>query len=233
MSINSDITLHSNISQINDLNYILNKSNNTNVFDYYTNQNIANSYQNNQYLNDELLNYKNNMDGMYMENRRYSDNVSESSTLYLNQLNNFYQNDKPSYHVERPVVKAPVQQHNNKTNKSLFKTELCTKFILTNQCPYNEKCQFAHGIRELNVRTVNNKFKTKLCKKFSKTGYCRYGDRCQFKHATNEDRIQPKIDITSDSCRHLYVREDEVVNHESSDKKWVANVNYIGKVNNW
>jgi len=232
MSINSDITLHSNVSQINELNYILNTSNNTNVFDYYSNQNNSNKYQSNQYLNDDLLSYKNNIDGMYMDNRRYSDNVSESSTVYLNQLNNYYNTEKQSPSLERFVNKPQIQQDNNKTNKSLFKTELCTKFVLTNQCPYNEKCQFAHGIRELNVRTVNNKFKTKLCKKFSKTGYCRYGDRCQFKHASAEDKSYSKIDMTSDSSRHLYVRENEIENGETN-KKWVANVKYIGKVNNW
>lgn len=227
MSFNSDITLHSSISQINELNYILNKSNNTNVFDYYTNQNTTNSPQ---YLNNELLSYKNSIDGMYADNRRYSDNISETSTLYLNHLNNFSMAESTKLSVNNAVRESKEIQ-NHKTNKSLFKTELCTKFILTNQCPYNDKCQFAHGIRELNVRTVNKKFKTKLCKKFSKTGYCRYGDRCQFKHATYEENSQ-QGEMNVDSCRHLYVGEDEI-KHNNTSKNWVANVKYIGKVNNW
>lgn len=227
MSFNSDITLHSSISQINELNNILNKSNNTNVFDYYTNQNTSNSHQ---YLNNELLNYKNSIDGMYADNRRYSDNISETSTLYLNHLNSFSKAESTKLSVNN-AVRENKEIQNNKTNKSLFKTELCTKFILTNQCPYNDKCQFAHGIRELNVRTVNKKFKTKLCKKFSKTGYCRYGDRCQFKHASYQENSQ-QSDMNVDSCRHLYVREDEI-KHNNTNKNWVANVKYIGKVNNW
>ncbi|KAL6931378.1 hypothetical protein ACO0R3_002841 [Hanseniaspora guilliermondii] len=227
MSFNSDITLHSSISQINELNNVMNKSNNTNVFDYYTNQSTS---TNHQYLNNDLLNYKNNMDGMYADNRRYSDNISETSTLYLNHLNNFNKAENSKLSVNN-VVRESKELLNNKTNKSLFKTELCTKFILTNQCPYNDKCQFAHGIRELNVRTVNKKFKTKLCKKFSKTGYCRYGDRCQFKHGTYEDHSQ-QSDMSVDSCRHLYVREDEIKD-TNNNKNWVANVKYIGKVNNW
>ena len=44
----------------------------------------------------------------------------------------------------------------------LFKTRLCTNFQASGQCPFAEKCHFAHGEEELNVRPNLNK--TSICK---------------------------------------------------------------------
>ena len=65
---------------------------------------------------------------------------------------------------------------------SPIKTKLCTKYLNGN-CPYGEKCTFAHDQSEL--RRGN-------CKFFAQ-GNCRFGDECQFEHvkteSTNEEFI--------------------------------------------
>ena len=45
-----------------------------------------------------------------------------------------------------------------------------------------DKCQFAHGRRELRDVVRNTKYKTKTCQKYWKVGYCAYGPRCNFLH---------------------------------------------------
>lgn len=67
-------------------------------------------------------------------------------------------------------------------NKSLFKTEMCDSFSKLGYCPYNSKCQFAHGETDL-IRVQKNKnFKTKMCQNWLDLGYCKYGKRCCYKH---------------------------------------------------
>ncbi|KAI9292525.1 hypothetical protein K502DRAFT_279946, partial [Neoconidiobolus thromboides FSU 785] len=63
-----------------------------------------------------------------------------------------------------------------------FKTEMCTTFLNTGHCRYNQKCRFAHGVADL--RTVNRhpKYKTQLCKNYYETGSCPYGKRCCYLH---------------------------------------------------
>lgn len=64
-----------------------------------------------------------------------------------------------------------------------YKTELCRTWIAKNFCPYNEKCRFAHGNRELHDKVIFGRFyKQKKCKSFYETGICKYGSRCHFKH---------------------------------------------------
>lgn len=78
-----------------------------------------------------------------------------------------------------------LQQQQQPVNTSRYKTEMCRPFEEHGFCKYGDKCQFAHGIREL--RTVNRhpKYKTELCRTFHTVGFCAYGSRCHFVH--NED----------------------------------------------
>jgi len=80
------------------------------------------------------------------------------------------------------------------SNRSLdcnprFKTEICRNFKERNKCIYGDRCQFAHGKKELRDVVRNSKYKTKLCQKYWNSGYCAYGPRCNFLHdeATNEE----------------------------------------------
>merc|ERR1712018_557938 len=68
-----------------------------------------------------------------------------------------------------------------------YKTEICRNFKERAKCIYGDKCQFAHGRRELRDVVRNSKYKTKPCQKYWLIGYCAYGPRCNFLHdETNE-----------------------------------------------
>ncbi|XP_040886824.1 cysteine three histidine 1 [Toxotes jaculatrix] len=69
-----------------------------------------------------------------------------------------------------------------------YKTELCTSYSATGFCKYAERCQFAHGLRELQVPFRHPKYKTELCRSYHTTGYCNYGSRCLFVHSPTEQR---------------------------------------------
>ncbi|KAJ2651573.1 hypothetical protein IW137_000603 [Coemansia sp. RSA 1287] len=93
-----------------------------------------------------------------------------------------------------------------------YKTKLCEKFEQEGECPYHQKCVFAHGLSELRVResqpppplrtddsfnrshggsrfNANPLYKTRLCQRFGELGECPYGEKCQFAHGDNELRV--------------------------------------------
>ncbi|XP_036403556.1 cysteine three histidine 1 [Megalops cyprinoides] len=69
-----------------------------------------------------------------------------------------------------------------------YKTELCSRYTELGSCKYAERCQFAHGLRDLRVPSRHPKYKTELCRAFHTVGYCAYGARCLFVHAPKEQR---------------------------------------------
>ena len=87
-----------------------------------------------------------------------------------------------------------------------YKTTLCKHFDTPQGCSYGDKCQFAHGTRELRLNgnpqgfspqmTQNqNKaqnaalnFKIVKCKNFEKDGSCKYGAHCTFAHGDKDLR---------------------------------------------
>ena len=65
-------------------------------------------------------------------------------------------------------------------------------------CPYGFKCQFAHGVEELQCNhNLNHHYKTKICNAFTKKGYCAFGDRCNFIHQKNFSKKDWKIKHTN------------------------------------
>ena len=72
---------------------------------------------------------------------------------------------------------------NGTINTSLYKTELCRSFVETGTCRYGNKCQFAHGEKELRPVYRHPRYKTEICQTFAQTGTCKYGSRCRFIHA--------------------------------------------------
>lgn len=75
-----------------------------------------------------------------------------------------------------------------------YKTEMCRTWIEHNYCPYNEKCRFAHGKKELHDKViVGRNYKQKDCKSFHTRGFCNYGSRCHFRH---EQRRLSEIERT-------------------------------------
>lgn len=71
---------------------------------------------------------------------------------------------------------------------SRYKTELCRPFEEAGVCKYGDKCQFAHGFRELRNLQRHPKYKTELCRTFHSVGFCPYGPRCHFVHNAEEAR---------------------------------------------
>lgn len=80
-------------------------------------------------------------------------------------------------------------------NEGMFKTELCNKWQETGSCPYNDHCQFAHGIGELRPVIRHPRYKTEVCRMVLAGVVCPYGHRCHFRHALTEQEkaiSQPK-----------------------------------------
>lgn len=88
----------------------------------------------------------------------------------------------------------------------LYKTELCHKFTETGFCPYDVKCRYAHGTKELRKRRdLPAKYKTELCSSFhgsqahgsqahgSPVGYCPYGTRCRYIHKVEPVLPRPRL----------------------------------------
>ena len=116
--------------------------------------------------------------------RSYSNQLLNNNSIINNQFLNKYNTHNN--------INTPINQNylssikSSNTDKSLYKTELCNSFITLGYCPYNEKCQFAHGLNDLKSLNRDPKWKTKLCKNWSNSGYCRYGKRCCYKHGEND-----------------------------------------------
>lgn len=83
------------------------------------------------------------------------------------------------------------------SNSSRYKTELCRPFEESGTCKYGDKCQFAHGIKELRSMARHPKYKTELCRTFHSTGLCPYGPRCHFIHNSEQSKKSLLTNLTS------------------------------------
>lgn len=117
-----------------------------------------------------------------------------------------------------------------------YKTELCRNFMETRYCPYEEKCQFAHGLGELEVAPPGhslNDYRNRRCIKFWTYGECHYGVRCKFCHNAvkrqtmnnlkiygsvilNEDHDFPVVSSGSRLLRDLYPTYENLYSLELS-----------------
>ena len=73
-----------------------------------------------------------------------------------------------------------------KSRSELYKTELCLSWEEWGACPYDAKCQFAHGAAELRFVRRHPKYKSEFCREFARTGSCIFGTRCRFAHSPEE-----------------------------------------------
>ncbi|XP_070705279.1 mRNA decay activator protein ZFP36L1b isoform X2 [Pempheris klunzingeri] len=90
-------------------------------------------------------------------------------------------------------VSQPCVGGGSQVNLSRYKTELCRPFEENGACKYGDKCQFAHGMRELRSLSRHPKYKTELCRTFHTIGFCPYGPRCHFIHNAEERRGPPPL----------------------------------------
>jgi len=80
-----------------------------------------------------------------------------------------------------------ISKDKNLQSSSRYKTELCRPFEEFSTCKYGDKCQFAHGLKELRSLNRHPKYKTELCRTFHTLGLCPYGHRCHFVHSEIHD----------------------------------------------
>lgn len=105
---------------------------------------------------------------------------------YLPWQNDDYINyDSPSFY-EPPLQCMPVKKPVK--NSHLYKTELCSQWLAKGSCPYNHRCRFAHGPKELRPVTRDANYRSKPCRKFKSQGWCPYGARCTFIHDPRDVR---------------------------------------------
>ena len=81
---------------------------------------------------------------------------------------------------EISLIKNIIKEENKVDPK--YKTEICKKFQSIGNCPYGNKCRFAHGEQELIMKPKGKNYKKIPCKSFFEKGYCPYGSRCHFRH---------------------------------------------------
>ena len=97
-----------------------------------------------------------------------------------------------------PVMNAPKGASNPR-----YKTTLCKHFGTPQGCSYGDKCQFAHGNKELrpnnnpmafmmqggNGNKIHNymiNYKIVKCKNWEKDKTCKYGAHCTFAHGDTD-----------------------------------------------
>ncbi|KAJ8422495.1 hypothetical protein Cgig2_000564 [Carnegiea gigantea] len=75
-------------------------------------------------------------------------------------------------------------------NQGMYKTELCNKWQESGTCPYEDHCQFAHGMSELRPVIRHPRYKTEVCRMILAGDPCPYGHRCHFRHAlTGQEKL--------------------------------------------
>lgn len=151
--------------------------------DYYDYKQLLNltpkNFQTNQILNNSFLTASNSPKA-----ESFIDNLKQKliKNTSFTSLNN--------------ISQLSEKQQTNTSNScdNTYKTEMCRTWIETNACPYNEKCRFAHGKKELHDKLIIGiNYKQKECKSFHTMGFCNYGSRCHFKH---EQRRLKEIERT-------------------------------------
>ncbi|GFY74716.1 mRNA decay activator protein ZFP36L1 [Trichonephila inaurata madagascariensis] len=97
-------------------------------------------------------------------------------------------NANESRKLERSCSETGTDRRVVQSNSSRYKTELCRPFEENGSCKYGDKCQFAHGKKELRNMVRHPKYKTELCRTFHTTGLCPYGPRCHFIHNSEQNK---------------------------------------------
>lgn len=114
---------------------------------------------------------------------------SDHHTDELGYCDQFWQGQP--YYQAHSLLLLP---NNTESRNPKLKNELCRNFLRLGYCPYNNKCQFAHGTEELRQCQdhLNSKYKTKKCFAFFNGGFCEYGERCNFVHTAPKQNEQQK-----------------------------------------
>ncbi|CAJ0953872.1 unnamed protein product, partial [Mesorhabditis belari] len=118
-----------------------------------------------------------------------------------------------------------------KRRQATYKTSMCRAVKNAEQCPYGEKCTFAHDISELRQTEARGKrhpkYKTQLCSKFSQTGFCRYGDRCMYIHHLKNQKVidhRKNMGIPLGANRRPEMIDSMAVNQQSNPRPLMSRI---------
>ncbi|GAA96739.1 hypothetical protein E5Q_03410 [Mixia osmundae IAM 14324] len=97
---------------------------------------------------------------------------------------------KLSVNPDEPLGPSP-----NNRKFALYKTELCRSWEEKGACRYGNRCQFAHGQKELRIVSRHPRYKTECCRSYWVTGQCPYGKRCCFIHHSMPKPGEPTTEV--------------------------------------
>jgi hypothetical protein len=132
--------------------------------------------------NNLLLAKRQDQQPLTQENLTKLEGVPSEQQQHLLQQQQQQQNPAVTSSSVNAKIEGGSHTSEEKVNTELYKTELCSTFQRTGNCPYGTKCQFAHGHHELKHVDRGSKWRSKACANWTKTGTCRYGSRCCFRH---------------------------------------------------
>lgn len=143
---------------------------------------------------------ENNNNNINQQNANYHRRNSCSPPLSKNQQDVPNGNAIKSNNVDTKKLERSASEPDRRavqSNSSRYKTELCRPFEENGTCKYGDKCQFAHGVKELRSMARHPKYKTELCRTFHSTGLCPYGPRCHFIHNSEQSKKSLLTNLTS------------------------------------
>ncbi|XP_057458942.1 uncharacterized protein LOC130749578 [Lotus japonicus] len=98
-------------------------------------------------------------------------------------------------HFKKPKLALPPpplnhhHHHHHHHHSSFKKTQLCRRFQQHGMCGFGSKCNFAHGIAELNRLNNIQPPNPQLCRMFSRNKHCTYGHSCRFRHSSTARNV--------------------------------------------
>ncbi|XP_049988965.1 mRNA decay activator protein ZFP36L3-like [Alexandromys fortis] len=110
------------------------------------------------------------------------------------------QRQPPQQQQPMPPPQQKASSSSSAVTSERYKTELCRPFEESGRCRYGQKCQFAHGSRELRIPLRHPKYKTEPCRTFHSVGICPYGTRCHFIHNQHDHQAVPSGSASEEPC---------------------------------
>ncbi|XP_075814660.1 mRNA decay activator protein ZFP36L3-like [Microtus pennsylvanicus] len=107
---------------------------------------------------------------------------------------------QPQQQQPMPPPQQKASSSSSAVTSERYKTELCRPFEESGRCRYGQKCQFAHGSRELRTPLRHPKYKTEPCRTFHSVGICPYGTRCHFIHNQHDHQAVLSGSASEEPC---------------------------------
>ncbi|PVV03798.1 hypothetical protein BB560_001705 [Smittium megazygosporum] len=204
------------------------KSNYNNSTGISTNTYGRSNYNRNSYdrKNDQRSRFNNRNRDMASQHSEYNSQRSfRSYNRNENTRNNSAYGNRDNQYSKNSDNYQSSQSSHNGPPSHLYKTRLCQTFESTGECPYGNKCIFAHSKKQLrpiskdfevqyqsksNESDFSNsppgrnndngashppRYKQKLCSFYQTHGKCVDGDRCNYAHGVSELRSRNTYSI--------------------------------------